>query len=135
MATVKQLGLTRGSLVKRVATHEFQFELFRLAHLETTCAERSVFILRDEALAAVGRGEDIALDDLHNYKLTSRERPIKIFDTGSGCNCINGTSRYSYAKNACGLGEMTEDETKLFLTGQMAGSVEFHETTAFAGAF
>jgi len=131
----KLLGLTRGAIQKRVSGIDFQFELFRKAKLETTCAERSVFVLKDETLAALDRGEDIRLDELCNYKLVTRDRPVNIFDTGDNYRSVNGASRYSYAENAAGLKDMTSDETKLLMTGQMVCSVESHETPGFAGNF
>lgn len=119
----KQLGITRGSIIQQVKAHELQVELFKRIGLMATSVERSEFVLKESALEAIDRGEAVSLEDLGNYKLVTRTRPISVFETSDG---------YRSMQKRAGMGEMSRDEVKLFKTGQMVCSVESHETTAFA---
>lgn len=128
----KQLGITRGSIIQQVKAHELQVELFKRIGLMATSVERSEFVLKESALEAIDRGEAVSLEDLGNYKLVTRTRPISVFETSDGYRSIAGVSNFSYSQKRAGMGEMSRDEVKLFKTGQMVCSVELHETTAFA---
>ncbi len=128
----KQLGITRGSIIQQVKAHELQVELFKRIGLMATSVERSEFVLKESALEAIDRGEAVALDDLKNYKLIARARPISVFETSDGYRAVSGAANFSYSQRRAGLSAMSRDEVKLFTTGQMVTSVETHETTAFA---
>lgn len=131
----RQLGLTRGSLVRKVEELDFQFALFEKAGMAATMAERNKFVLKDEVIEAAERGVDMDLMSLSNYKLVKLEKPISIFEVDGNIRSVQ-QSTIGYAER-CGLNAPPKgkygDEARLIANGQaLSQSVEVGEVDAWA---